>query len=482
MRDTYSLRALVYGLVATLVLLVVVIGLATLVGRLEVTAAEGELEDRKLPANSAVARMSTAYVDQEAGQRGFLLTGEEQFLAPYTSGQRTAVRQERRLRGLLSDDARSLALLTDVVDAGNRWRAQTVEPAIAARRAADSSAATMEPERARRLFADVRDALARLTARTDDLTQHELDRISAAQRRANVISGVGLALALVAAVAAVPLLGPLVIGPLERLLRQVQSVAGGAYERPIAGEGPAEFVAMGAAVETMRTSMVTRSEELADAREDLTLRDERDRMAADLHDLTIQRVFGLGLRLSSTAARRPDLVPLLDPLIDETDDIIRELRGVIFGIRRDAATTGGLRARITDLAADSGRALGFAPVLGFDGPLDSAVDDRVAAEVLAVVREALSNVSRHAHASSASVDVALSKDELGPVLAVTVTDDGVGIGGPRRVGHGMENLRQRAARLGGTLAVAPASPTGGTRLCWQVPLPSGDPTREPDQE
>jgi signal transduction histidine kinase len=481
-RRAYSLRALVYALVTTLVLLVVVIALATTVGRLQVASAERDLRETVLPAKTAVAELSTAYVDQETGQRGFLLTGQEAFLAPYESGQASAVRLQRRLADLLADDPRGLALLDQVTAGADRWRSQTVTPAIDARRAGDPTAGAAQAERARQLFDAVRADLGRLADRTTQLTQQELDQISSAQRRANVITGVALVLALAAAVAAVPLLGPLVIGPLERLLGQVQSVATGEYDRPIAGDGPVELVAMGTAVETMRVSMVHRSDELADARESLTLRDERDRMAADLHDLTIQRVFGLGLSLSSTVARRPDLGPLLDPLIDETDDIIRELRGVIFGIRHDAAGPGGLRTRVTDLAADSSRALGFSPRLSFDGPVDSVVDDQVAAEVLAVVREALSNVSRHAHATSVTVDVSLLKDELGPVLSVTVADDGVGIGRVPRVGHGMENLRQRAARLGGTLDVAASSASGGTRLCWQVPLPSGEPTHDDDEE
>lgn len=465
-RRSRRLTTLVYAVVAFLVLTLFVSGTATGLARLRNAEAHNHLEQRLLPAQSDALSLSMAYLDQEAGTRGYLHTGDPSFLTPYQSGAARAARLQARLDTLVGEDARARRLLAGVVAAGQKWHTDAAATAIAARRAGPVPVAELERREVLSddLFDRLRGRLKALQARTDQLTQTQLEAIDFRQSVANVVAATAVAVAFLVAALWVPVLRRLLVRPLDRLQSQVEAVAAGEYDLTIEASGPAEIAAIAAAVETMRDNIVHSSQELVEAQEQLTLRDERDRMAADLHDLTIQRVFALGLALSSTAVREPRLAPLLEPLIEETDGIIRELRGVIFGIRSDPHT-GSLRQRVGVLVHDSARGLGFAPSLEFTGPVDSACDDQLAGEVLAVLRETLSNVARHAEATEAAIRVAVVDSRL----AVTVTDDGIGVRDTAGPGHGLGNLRVRAARLGGRVELS-APPGGGTSVSWQVPL------------
>jgi signal transduction histidine kinase len=128
-----------------------------------------------------------------------------------------------------------------------------------------------------------------------------------------------------------------------------------------------------------------------------------------------------------------------------------------------------IRQELIGLCSESSRVLGFEPVIRFDGPIDAAVDDSLADELLAVLREALTNVSKHAKASSAEVSVE-ARDSM---LTARVTDNGVGYRGDSATGRGVVNLRVRATRLDGDFEIAEMS-SGGTMLTWRVPLKRGD--------
>jgi len=213
--------------------------------------------------------------------------------------------------------------------------------------------------------------------------------------------------------------------------------------------------------------------ELADRRrtaEQVALLEDRDRIARDLHDLAIQRLFATGMTLQSAQRfiEHPEATERLVRAVDDLDETIKIIRSTIFGLRaRDAGPSGhGLRARTAGAVEEAVRALGFTPALRLEGLIDTDVPAAVADEALAVVTEALSNVARHARARSAEVSLAVGTG----VLTVGVTDDGVGIpDGGRR--SGLRNLAERARRLGGSLALSPG-PDGGTRLLWQVPIAS----------
>ncbi|MEU9700607.1 GAF domain-containing protein [Streptomyces sp. NPDC047981] len=215
--------------------------------------------------------------------------------------------------------------------------------------------------------------------------------------------------------------------------------------------------------------------ELADRRRDaeqVVLLEDRDRIARDLHDLAIQRLFATGMTLQS--ARRfvehPEAVDRLTRAIDDLDATIKIIRSTIFGLREhETAEAPRLRSRVVKAVDEAATTLGFAPALRMEGLLDTDVPHEAAEEVIAVIGEALTNVARHAHARGAEVSV-VAEDG---VLAVTVSDDGTGIarGGPR---SGLRNLSERAERLGGTLSVqARAEPRGGTVLEWRIPVREG---------
>lgn len=212
--------------------------------------------------------------------------------------------------------------------------------------------------------------------------------------------------------------------------------------------------------------------ELADRRkaaEQVSLLEDRDRIARDLHDLAIQRLFATGMTLQSAHrfVEHPEGTERIDRAVDDLDTTIKIIRSTIFGLRaHDSTAIGhGLRARASKTAEEAVPALGFTPSLLMEGLLDTDVPHTMADEVVAVLSEALSNIARHAHASSAEIALVVRKERL----TLTVTDDGVGIG---EGGHrsGLRNLSERARNLGGELTLA-AQPEGGTLLRWAVPLP-----------
>jgi signal transduction histidine kinase len=219
--------------------------------------------------------------------------------------------------------------------------------------------------------------------------------------------------------------------------------------------------------------------ELAESRLDrerAVLLDERDRIAADLHDHIIQRLFAAGLSLQGVTARlgAHPAAARITGVIDELDDTIAQIRTTIFAVQQAATPTSqGLRARILGLVTDAAETLGFTPALRFSGPVDTTVADAADAGALsddlaAVLRESLSNITRHAKATRVEVDIAVTTEQAGSLLTLKVCDNGIGIGDTTR-SSGTANLAHRAERRGGTLVLAPNNPAG-TRLEWCVPI------------
>jgi signal transduction histidine kinase len=193
--------------------------------------------------------------------------------------------------------------------------------------------------------------------------------------------------------------------------------------------------------------------------------EDRDRIARDLHDTVIQRLFAVGLSLQSTLrlVHEPTVVSRLTAAVDDLDATVRDVRAAIFELHTPRVAGRSVRQELIKLCAESARGLGYDPVLRFDGPIDSALDDDVAEDVFAVVREALSNVAKHARAHSANVLVELHSGEL----TVKVLDDGIGPSREHLTGRGMANLRERAHARRGELSVAAREPSG-TELTWTV--------------
>lgn len=202
------------------------------------------------------------------------------------------------------------------------------------------------------------------------------------------------------------------------------------------------------------------------------VRHERQRIARDLHDHVVQRLFatGLGLRGLITGVADPDQSVRLNRLLEEIEESIRQVRASIFELGGSVApAAGGIRRQVGAVADDVAPLLGFDPTVRFCGPVDRVPDD-VVGDVVAVTREALTNVVRHAHASCVRVRVSTDGDRL----VTSIVDNGTGITGTGRR-SGLANLAYRAARHGGTCFVMDARDRRsgnrrGTRLTWTIPV------------
>jgi PAS domain S-box-containing protein len=204
------------------------------------------------------------------------------------------------------------------------------------------------------------------------------------------------------------------------------------------------------------------------AEQHLRIVEDRERIARELHDVVIQKLFAAGMSVQSVAVRSDDPrhAERLTRVVDDLDDTIREIRSVIFGLQAETKDAPGVRAGVLRIVDDEQAALGFAPRIRFDGPVDTT-SDRVSAELFPVLREALSNVARHAEASS--VEIELERNEA--LVTLRVLDDGRGLPADTSGGNGLRNLSERAAKLGGFCRTC-ARAEGGTLLEWQVPDPA----------
>ena len=196
----------------------------------------------------------------------------------------------------------------------------------------------------------------------------------------------------------------------------------------------------------------------------LAVVDERDRIARDLHDNVIQRLFAAGLHLQASLGR-PDQDERVATVIDEIDEAIKEIRTTIFTMHSPRGLHAGFEPALRLVLAEASRVLGHQPRLVVNGML-AVVPDDLARETVDVIRELLTNVAKHAKADTSTVMIDVSDDGL----VVSVDDDGVGIDlDPMRPGQGLRNLTDRAQRRGGAASFVPI-PTGGTCATWRVPF------------
>jgi signal transduction histidine kinase len=199
-------------------------------------------------------------------------------------------------------------------------------------------------------------------------------------------------------------------------------------------------------------------------REMFVILEDRERIARDLHDVVIQRLFATGLQLqtAATLAGRPEVTARVNTAVDELDTTIRDIRSAIFELRTPMSAT--LREEVREIVEAASAALRFRPTLEIAGPVDSAASAEIRADLLAVLREALSNVVRHAKASAVAVTVRAQAGRL----VVVVKDDGVGVGSTPGRG-GLLNMSQRAAHHNGFFEVRALDPHG-TLIEWNVPV------------
>jgi signal transduction histidine kinase len=198
------------------------------------------------------------------------------------------------------------------------------------------------------------------------------------------------------------------------------------------------------------------------------LLDERERIARDLHDDVIQRLFATGLSLQAAAemVTEPKAVERIMRSVDDLNVSIRHVRSTIFELHERWSGRANLRSDILAICDEALPALGFKPSCDMDGPIDSAVVEPTRGHVLLSLREALSNVGRHANATSAHVSISVRQGRL----ILSVEDNGVGYRSPPgQRSSGLDNMRTRAEDVGGTFSIV-AGPSGGTVATWEAPV------------
>ncbi|MFI1996655.1 GAF domain-containing protein [Actinoplanes sp. NPDC020271] len=198
-------------------------------------------------------------------------------------------------------------------------------------------------------------------------------------------------------------------------------------------------------------------------RRQLAVLEDRERIARDLHDVVIQRLFATGMHLQGTVQQigRPDAPQRINAAVDDLDATIRDIRRSIFELRTPVGTS--LRSEIHQVVEAAAETLGFRPVLDTNGPLDTAIPDEIVPDLVAVLRELLSNVARHARATGVRVSVSVIAGEA----LVAVEDNGIGTD-PALARGGLINLAGRARELGGSFDVGPGPGGAGTSATWRV--------------
>lgn len=218
-----------------------------------------------------------------------------------------------------------------------------------------------------------------------------------------------------------------------------------------------------------QASVVVRYLRAQEELERLVLIEDRERIARDLHDTVIQQLFAIGMTLQSVEPSIADenVSRRVTEAVDGLDRTIRDIRGAIFALQAARRSARGLRVDVLALANELTPTLGFQPRVKFEGAVDSMISEQLAEEVLATLREALTNVAKHADATRAEVMVRATDR-----VEVAVTDDGKGIPRAPAVSnsqHGLRNMRARADAYGGSFDVR-ALEGCGTELVWTVPL------------
>jgi signal transduction histidine kinase len=199
--------------------------------------------------------------------------------------------------------------------------------------------------------------------------------------------------------------------------------------------------------------------------QELALLHDRERIARDLHDTVIQRLFATGLGLQGLArlVAEVEVADKIQLAVDDLDVTIRDIRGVIFELQAHDRGNRNVRVRVLALAAEVTPTLGFAPRVHFDGPVDTIVGSLLAEHLLASLRELLSNVTRHARATAVDIHVRAGLD-----VTLTVTDNGAGIHEEGHAGQGITNLIERSKSFGGSFSLLPGDGQG-TVAVWSIP-------------
>lgn len=219
-----------------------------------------------------------------------------------------------------------------------------------------------------------------------------------------------------------------------------------------------------AAVRDM-TPWIEAERDLADMRRRRDLAEDHERIARQLHDSVIQELFATAMALQAIQATSDDEdAQRIARIVEGIDATSKTIRSVIFDLSSPIHSEHGLRSSATALVGELAGLLGFEPRCQFAGPLDTAVPDSLVDDALAVLREALTNVARHAHATAVDIRIEVADD-----LSVEVIDNGAGLPEGTTRHSGLANLTARARQRRGRFS-AYTAPGGGTALEWVVPV------------
>jgi signal transduction histidine kinase len=214
-----------------------------------------------------------------------------------------------------------------------------------------------------------------------------------------------------------------------------------------------------------QAALVLERAQAQEEREQFLVLEDRERIARDLHDVVIQRLFATGMQLQGAIphAVKPEVGRRINAAVDDLDATIRDIRRSIFELRTPSGPS--LRTELREAVDAAETTLGFRPVLDTVGPVDSAIPDDIVPELMAVMREALSNVARHAQATTARVTVHATGEEV----VLRIEDDGVGTD-PAKARGGIVNMIDRAGDLGGEFEISPGPGGNGTVVTWRAPI------------
>lgn len=448
-----------YLVVGGLLALLLLTAGATTAVRLHLSSVGHHLTNTLRPAQAETADLVQAYIDEETGERGYLLTRDRTFLAPYTFGERATATATTRLRHLFADDPESALALERVTQAADAWRTQATDPELIAfgNGSLTGPALVAAVGKGKTLFDALRARLTDLQNRINELVNAALQESNSAQTTANNVTiAAAIAAAVLAALAAWQLRWSFAV-PLNRLLAQVRRVSGGDLDHSVDVSGPLEIVTVGQTVETMRVRILAESAKAAEAGRQLARYEEAERIASSLGDTVVGQLFTTSLALQSAAGRYPLVAPVLAGAIGDLDRAVKDLQSAIFELASSSPDQQSLGNQVLDVVDQWEAGVGAAPEVRLTGAVDSDRLQPVAGDVVAVIREVLSTVVRP---SDAVTVISVSADDDAVRLMVT--------GGAREHAADMGAIRQRAEQLGGSCGVEVAGPE--VTVNWQVPV------------
>jgi signal transduction histidine kinase len=436
--------------------------LLSMIAQLREAGARAQHSDEVLVVANRLERLVG---DLETGERGFLITGEEDLLQPWQAARADFPEQATMLERMVADNPAQQARAREIAQAGTSYIQDYSVPLVAAARRDPNSArtATVIAEGKRRIDA-IRTDFDRFVAAEQDLAEARQQRSEAADHRAVVVAAGGLAGSILVIVVFAGYLSKAIVRPVRRAATMARRLAGGELGARTPERGVGEIGVLERSFNTMARSLEETRGELTASRSRIVAAGDqaRRRIERDLHDGTQQQLVSLVLDTRSAEAAVPPELPELKAQLarvaDGLSDALDDLREMSRGIHPAILSEGGLGAALKALARRS-----VVPVL-LEVDIQQRLPEPVEVAAYYVVSEALTNAAKHARASVARVDARAG----GGALHISVSDDGIG-GADAGRGSGLIGLTDRVEALSGTISVS--SPAGkGTALRVELPL------------